>query len=241
MQPGDRAVVSPEGDRTDPSARDTLPDALLDEVAEVATSCARSGKTAIREVETDGGQVRLFVGGLEPPAELLVFGGQPDTAPVVRLARDVGFEVTVATARGGLAEPERFPGAEEVVAVNPTDLPGLVDERTHVVLMSHNLIDDELALEALADTEAPYVGLMGPRKRFEEIRSDLEEDGVDLPESFLDRVATPVGLDLGGGAPMEIALSVVSEVLAVENDREGGRLRDREGPIHGERTHVTGE
>jgi xanthine dehydrogenase accessory factor len=82
---------------------------------------------------------------------------------------------------------------------------------------------------------------MGPRERFERAREDLREDGLELPGEFLDRIATPVGLDLGGGAPMEIALSVVSEVLAVENDRDGGRLRDREGPIHGERVHVTEE
>ncbi len=236
---GARAVVSADGDRTDPPARAPLPDHLFDEISDLAASCAQSGKTATRELEMTEGAVSLFVDGLEPPARLLVFGGQPDTAPVARLARDVGFEVTVATARGGLAEPDRFPGADEVVAVNPTDLPDLVDGRTYAVLMSHNLVDDELALEALADTEVPYVGLMGPRKRFEEIRSDLDADGVDLPDSFLDRVATPVGLDLGGGAPMEIALSIVSEVLAVENGREGGRLRDQEGPIHGERTHVT--
>ena len=99
--------------------------------------------------------------------------------------------------------------------------------------MSHNLLDDTLALESvLTDTSVPYVGLMGPRERFDEIRETLAEDGTELTREQIARVSTPVGLDLGGGTPMQIALSIVSEVLAVSNGRSSGRLRDREGPIH---------
>jgi len=108
-----------------------------------------------------------------------------------------------------------------------------VDEHTYAVVMSHNLVDDRIALETLlTETDVPYVGLMGPRERFDDLRESMVEDGVTLSESGLDRLSTPVGLDLGGGEPLEVALSIVSEVLAVSNERTGGRLRDREGPIH---------
>ena len=73
---------------------------------------------------------------------------------------------------------------------------------------------------------------MGPRKRFEEMREDFREEGREFSADELDRLYTPVGLDLGGGTPHQIALSIVGEVLAVENGREPQHLKDREGTIH---------
>jgi len=89
------------------------------------------------------------------------------------------------------------------------------------------------ALESLwTETDVPYVGLMGPRERFEELQDALVADGVSLSQAELDRVSTPVGLDLGDGSPTGIALSIVAEATAVANDASGGRLRDRSGPVH---------
>lgn len=235
---GARGVLTAGEVSDPPPERPSLPESVVEKVRPLASEHVESGDSATEEIETEHGTVRMFLDGIEPPPKLLVFGGQPDTPPLVRLAADLGFRVTVATPRSGLADPEKHPGAEAVTATRPTDLTALVDDRTSVVVMTHNLADDELAIETLAGTGVPYVGLMGPRERFEEIRENLEARGVDLPEAFLDRVATPVGLDVGGGAPVEIALSIVAEVIAVGNDREGGRLRDREGPIHGERTEL---
>jgi xanthine dehydrogenase accessory factor len=115
------------------------------------------------------------------------------------------------------------------------DIDEVVDDptRTYAVLMSHNLLEDRLALVSLLETDVPYIGLMGPRERFDEIREEIAADeGRELTDSELERIATPVGLDVGGGEPIHIALSIVGEVLAVHNDREGGRLKEREGPIH---------
>jgi xanthine dehydrogenase accessory factor len=134
-----------------------------------------------------------------------------------------------------------FPEADAVTTGHPSSLPDSVraDERTYAVVMTHNLVDDRLALETLLrETDVPYVGLMGPCERFEEIRNELDRNGAPLTQSEFDRVSTPVGLDLGAGEPVEIGLSIVSEVLAVSNGRGGGRLRDRNGPIH---TRVTDE
>nr|WP_240334716.1 XdhC family protein [Halorussus sp. MSC15.2] len=64
------------------------------------------------------------------------------------------------------------------------------------------------------------------------MREALADEGVELSDDELDRISTPVGLDLGGGEPSQIALSVVAEVLAASNGRTGGRLTDTEGPIH---------
>lgn len=240
---GARAVVDASGSVTRTADREEPPAAVMETVLDDAVNRARTGGSVTTDVVVDGGSsqtdgaveeetVRVFLDGIEPAPKLLVFGGQPDTGPVASLARQSGFEVTVATARGGLADPERFPTADTVVSVRPQNLGTYVDDRTGVVAMSHNLLDDRLAIESVLKTEAPYVGLMGPPERFEALKDGLRQDGTDLEESDFERVATPVGLDLGGGEPAHIALSIVSEAVAVLNDRTGGQLTEQSGPIH---------
>jgi xanthine dehydrogenase accessory factor len=186
-------------------------------------------------VDTDDGTVTLFVDWLAPAPELLLFGNQNDVHPVARVGREAGFRVVVASARGGRSDPDQFPDAHEVRATRPMDLDDVVDlpERTYAVVMSHNMLEDRLAVAALLDTPVPYIGLMGPRERFEELRDALAaEEDRELTAGELDRIATPVGLDVGGGEPIQIAISIVAEALAVHNGRDGGRLKEREGPIH---------
>ncbi|MFW6448001.1 MAG: XdhC family protein [Halobacteriota archaeon] len=227
VEPGARSVIDGDGVPRPVAGRDRLP---ADLEADLVDGLGAGGSHR-RTVQTDAGAVELFVDPIEPPTRLVVFGAQPDVRPVTRLARAVGLHVTVATARGARAEAEAFPAAHEVVATHPDDLDALVGPRDHVVVMSHNYVDDLLALETLLETDVPYIGLMGPQKRFEELRADLAEAGVSL-EGDRERLATPVGLDLGGGEPVQVALSIVAEVVAVSNGRPGGRLRDRAGPIH---------
>ncbi|WP_137290560.1 XdhC family protein [Natronorubrum halophilum] len=229
---GARTVVSPDGSTAESADRATIPHPVLEPIETAVHARIEDGGSSSHAVETAAGTVELFVDGITPATRLLLFGGQPDVRPVTRLARDVGLHTTVATARGAQADESAFPRADRVVATHPTDLDGLVDERTAVVLMSHNFLDDRLALETLLDTQAPFIGLMGPRERFQRLRGELEEDGVTLAEADRERIASPVGLDLGGGEPVEIALSIVSEVVAASNGKRGGRLRNKQGPIH---------
>ncbi|WP_229504803.1 XdhC family protein [Natrinema versiforme] len=223
---GDRTVVADETFMT--AGRSGLPDSAVTNALERTKPLPDDGAVCVI-VEMDDGEVRVFVDRIDPSPELLLFGDQEDINPVASLARQAGFRVRVATARGARAEPDRFPAADEVISTHPTELSDLVTvpEQTYAVLMSHNLIDDQLALDALLDTDIPYVGLMGPRKRFQELR-----EGVGIKGRDADRIATPVGLDLGGDEPTAIGFSIVSELLAVHNNRSGGQLSDREGPIH---------
>lgn len=230
---GDRTVLDANGDRLGASTRHPLPDDLVSGLETSVAELRDSGGSASLERQTDGGSVTTFVDSLEPTPRLLLFGNQNDVQPVSRLGRDSGFEVVVASARGSQSSTDDFPYAHEVVVTHPTDIADHADALTYAVLMSHNLLDDRLALETLiAESDSPYVGLMGPRERFREIQEGLSADGTSLTDPQLERISTPVGLDLGGGEPTQIALSIVSEVVAVVNDRSGGRLRDEEGPIH---------
>lgn len=215
------------------AAGGTLPDALAELEPAMAT-LYESGKAETVTLETDGGTVEVFLEGVRPPPELVVFGSGPDVAPVVELAKLVDFRVTVASFRGGKAGGERFPRADEVVSSSPADVGELCewDGDTYAVVMTHNFLDDRIALEELLETPVPYVGLMGPHDRFEEILEALADDGRTLTEGERERIYTPIGLSLGGDSPYQIGYSIVAELLAVANDRTPKHLSRRAGPIH---------
>jgi len=230
---GDRAYYDPDDGALRPEDgedRDWPTDAIAGPAAELADR----GKADTVTVATDDGELTLFVEGLAPPAELVVFGTGHDVGPVTELAAKNDFHVTVVGFRGAVDVAERFPAADRTLTTSPgtvaTDLD--LDDRTYAVVMTHNFVDDRLTVEALLDSPVPYVGLMGPRERFEEMLEDVADEGTQFGAETLEALYTPVGLDLGGGSPWQIAHSIVAEVLAVSNDRQPGHLQAREGPIH---------
>lgn len=217
-----------------------LPESVRSRLARPTESLVDSGNGETVTVETDDGVVEVFVEGVRPPPELVVFGSGHDVGPVVELAKLVDFRVTVVPFRGGHADSGRFPGADEVASASPRDVADIHewDGDTYAVIMSHNFLDDRIALERLLETPVEYIGLMGPTKRFEEMREDFAEEGRTFTEGELERIYTPIGLSLGGDTPYQIAYSIVGELLAVANDRTPGHLSRREGPIH-ERVELT--
>ena len=218
---------------------DDFPGWLAEAVEEPAAKLTDDGVSDSITVETDEGTAEVFVDGIEPTPDLLVFGSGHDVAPLVELGRMNDFRVTVVGYRGAADLEERFPHADAVVATSPAKVGDVieVDPSTYAVVVTHNFIDDRLTVEALIDAEVPYVGLMGPHERFEEMLEEFEAEGRTFTPEQLERVYTPVGLDLGGATPYGIATSIVGEVLAVHNGREPKHLKEREGTIH-ERVEV---
>ncbi|WP_049903714.1 XdhC family protein [Halococcus agarilyticus] len=226
---GKRGYYTPE----DGFAGD-LPEWLRTALAEPTAALLDRGEADTLRIDRDEGSVEVFVDGIEAPPHLVVFGSGPDVGPVVDLAKRAEFRVTVVGFRGAQASTEAFPAADEVLASSPANVESAVefDPDTYAVVMTHNFVDDRLVLETLLDTPVPYIGLMGPDERFEELLDAFVEDGVTFPEDAFDRIHTPIGLDLGGDSPYRIAYSIVAELLAVANGRTPQHLSDREGPIH---------
>ncbi len=230
---GDRTVLDADDTHLPVDGRDPIAGDSDTTRASWANDLSDTTGSTTVSFDAQDGDMTIFADRVEPVPRLLLFGSQNDINPVARIGRLVGFEVIVASPRGSQSTIDEFPQAHEVVVTHPTDVAEHADELTYAVLMSHNLVDDRLAIETLLEeSEAPYLGLMGPRERFEELREELDADGTTLSAADLDRISTPVGLDLGGGEPIQIALSIVSEALAVHNSRSGGRLKEQEGPIH---------
>ena len=232
---GDRTYYDGDSQGTDRDKfDDEWPDPFTEELRRPATELAESGRAGTFTVETPQGEVTVFVDGFSPPPELVVFGAGHDVGPVVDLAKNNDFRVTVIGFRGATTVPERFPRADRVRSTSPTTLREAhdFDEDTYAVVMTHNFVDDRLALDELLATPVPYIGLMGPRKRFAEMQEDFEEEGRTFSTEELERIYTPAGLDLGSNTPYQIAHSIVAEALAIHNDRTPQHLKAREESIH---------
>jgi xanthine dehydrogenase accessory factor len=208
----------------------SLGDAELDRVA-VAAAEELMWAERSEQRELDG--VTLFVDVTAPAPRLVVFGAVDYAAALCRLARAAGWRPYVCDPRSQFATRARFPEAEEVIAAWPADAfaqIGGIDRATYIAVLTHDPKLDDAALELALRSEAPYVGAMGSRRAQAQRRERLLAAGLE--EELLDRVAAPIGLDLGALTPEETALSIMAEVVAVRHGREGGRLSTAAGRIH---------
>jgi xanthine/CO dehydrogenase XdhC/CoxF family maturation factor len=132
----------------------------------------------------------------------------------------LGWKVTLVDHRPAYAKPARFPTAEKVILARPEELGKTIDTRGFdaAVVMSHHLPSDLAYLTALARSEIPYVGLLGPTIRRDKLLSDIGPDAAALRP----RLRAPVGLALGGRAPESIALAIVAEIHAVIHGSASG-------------------
>jgi xanthine dehydrogenase accessory factor len=209
---------------------------LLDHsVARDAAGLLARGSTLIRRYGADGStmgdDLRVHILSFAPPPRMIVFGAIDFSAAVARLARDVGYRVTICDARRPFLESKRFAEAHEVVVDWPDRyLEGVrLSERDAVLVFTHDPKFDEPALIAAVRSGAGYVGALGSRRTQDRRRARLLAAG--LSESELDRIAAPCGLDLGAASPTETAISVLAEIIALQAGRSGGRLSDTAGPI----------
>ena len=231
VRPGDSAALGVKLlVQADGAASGTLGSAELDEAARAdAEELMWAERSELRE----HGDVTLFVDVTAPSPRLVVFGAVDFAAALCRVARATGWRSYVIDPRGRFATPERFPDAEEVIAEWPADALaklGGIDRATYLAVLTHDPKLDDAALIAAVDSDAPFVGAMGSRRAQAQRRERLLAAGV--AEEKLERISAPIGLDLGGLTAEETALSIMAEIVAVRNGREGGRLSASAGRIH---------
>jgi len=233
---GKRLIIWP--DRVDGSTGSArLDDALRDD----ARGLLDAGRNAMLHYGVDGQRrgegLDVFVESFAPPPRMIVFGAIDFAAAVAQMGSFLGYRVTVCDARPVFATASRFPGANEVVVDWPhrylkaESEAGRIDARTAICVLTHDPKFDVPVLEvALRLPEVGYIGAMGSRRTHSDRLERLRE--VGLTEAELDRMASPIGLDLGARTPEETAVSIAAEMIALHWGGGGNRLGDREGPIH---------
>jgi xanthine dehydrogenase accessory factor len=232
---GSKLLVSPTG----PSIG-SLGDAELDRVAaRDAQGELAAGMTRVRRYGPHGearqNEVSVFIESFVPPPQMVVFGAVDFTAALVRIAKVLGYRVTVCDARPIFATRARFPLADEIVVDWPNRLLDRIGStltpRDAICVLTHDIKFDVPAIVSALETAVGYLGAMGSRRTNQQREIRLREAGVD--DAGIARLHTPIGLDIGARTPEETAVSVCAEIISARNSLAYVRpLGATDGPIH---------
>jgi xanthine dehydrogenase accessory factor len=236
---GRRAILRPGQPASASLGSERIDDAIHDD----AFGLLAAGRSEVLSYGPDGERrgegMRVFVWAFAPKPRMLVFGAIDFAAAVARVGAFLGYHVTVCDARPVFATATRFPEADEVVVdwphryLNAEIEAGRIDQRTAICVLTHDpKFDVPLLAVALRLPEVAYVGAMGSRRTHDDRLARLREAGMTDEE--LDRLSSPIGLDLGARTPEETAISIAAEIIAGRWGGSGQRLGTTEGRIHGE-------
>lgn len=209
---------------------DTLREMLQDDVK----LSLREQRSIFKNYTSDQNEITAFIEYINPAVSLILIGAGNDVIPLVSMADIIGWETTVIDGRPSHAKKERFSSTCQVIISKPENVLEQIsiDQQTVFVLMTHNYNYDFAMLKALVKTKAKYIGMLGPRKKFDRMLDDMNSEGIKLSDEELSRIYSPVGLELGAETAEEIALSIMSEIKAVLGGKKGGSLRQNMNPIH---------
>jgi xanthine dehydrogenase accessory factor len=209
-------------------------------VTDDARGMLAAGQTGMRHYGPRGERrvddVSVLVQAFTPPPRMLVFGATDFAAAVARIGVFLGYRVTVCDARPVFATVRRFPEAHEVVCEWPDRYlsreleNGRIDARTVMTVLTHDPKFDVPLLQVALRSPAGYIGAMGSRRTHDDRLRRLREVGVE-PEA-IDRLHSPIGLDLGARTAEETAVSIAAELVQVRWGGSGRPLGAVDGAIH---------
>ncbi len=163
---------------------------------------------------------QVFIEGFPPPPSLIIVGAGHIAIPLTTFAKTLNYHVTVVDARSAFATRDRFPHADDVVVEWPDEALEHMDlnPSTSVAVLTHDPKFDEPTLNVVLRHNVGYVGAIGSRKTGQERAERLMKNG--LSEEQVKRIHGPIGLNLGGKAPEEIALAIMAEIVATRNGKD---------------------
>ena len=202
-----------------------LPDApttLASQIVQAAQAAITTGKPHIEKITGPSNTwAEVFVEPFLPPPVLLIAGAGHIAAPLAAIAHLMNFSVSVTDDRASFANRERFPGAKQLLVgdIEATLRNYPITPRTHIVLVTRAHAHDVQGLRAIIDSPAAYIGMIGSQRRVWAVFKLLHDEGV--PAEKLMRVRAPIGLDLGGSTPEEIALCIMAEITMLRHGGSG--------------------
>jgi xanthine dehydrogenase accessory factor len=207
---------------------------LEDRVIAVARKAIDDGKPQVLHYEMAdpgrgdpgvcGGQLEVFVEPITPRPTLIVVGAGHVGQAVAHLASWLGFRVLVSDDRPDFCSPESVPDADGYYPVPMADLPAQVqiNSQTYLVLCTRNVDLDVQGLPVILETPAAYIGVIGSQRRWATTRKQLQAAGVSGKN--LDRVISPMGLELNAETPEEIAVSILAEIIMIRRGGDGSQM-----------------
>jgi len=185
-------------------------------------------KTELREEKNGmlcGGKAEIFIEVFEKKPRVLIFGGGHIALALAGIFDILELPYEIIDDREEYSKKERFPRAQNTLCMAYKELEGQVkiDRNTWCVIVTHGHRGDKDVLKAVAQTQTPYIGMIGSRVKIDETVRRIESEGVKVDKK---RFFSPIGLDLGGDAPEEIALAIAAEILMVKNGATGRSMRE---------------
>jgi xanthine dehydrogenase accessory factor len=185
-----------------------------DEAQALGMTCGGIVELLVERIERDSAAAHTMISEMASTRTLVIVGGSEVGVALARIAKTLDLRVVIVDGREHLANRERFPEADEIRCGIPSEIvadigltPGVA-----LVLVSHEYKYDLPILRAALVSDAGYVGMLGGKKRRESIKDILRADGV--PDAALDRLRTPIGLNIGAETPAEIAVSIAAELVS---------------------------
>jgi xanthine/CO dehydrogenase XdhC/CoxF family maturation factor len=207
---------------------------LSQQVRQTLDGLFDSKKSLSKTFRAGNDTFEVFLELIQPSVSLIIFGGGFDARPVSHLAKSLGWNVRVTDECVAHIAPLFFPTADKLSLCHRDfiDRDFEITPFTACVLMSHNYEYDRDVLKKLIKTETPYIGMLGPRKRFDKMKDEFQDAGITITADDIHRIHSPIGLDIGAETPDEIAISIIAEIQGKFSNRSGGFLKYRNAPIH---------
>ncbi len=193
-----------------------------------------SRKSIHRDLMIDQELQHCFIEFCEPAISLLIVGAGNDAMPLAKIAKTIGWDVSIIDGRITHANTQRFAEVNQIIVGKPADIIDQlqIDTRTAIVLMTHNYQYDLSMLECLQRKDFGYLGLLGPASKRNRMFDELAQKEVVFSEDKIDKIFGPTGLDLGAETAEEIALSICSEIMTIITHSSAIKLREKLEPIH---------
>lgn len=199
---------------------------------DIAKAC-QEGKSTVTSYPAANGALKILHEVFQPRIHLIIVGSYYDIPPLMKLAKVLFWEITLVT-NMAKAGKEMHELADQLISIKDKNVLEHLktDTRTGVLLMSHDFATDLKYLNLFLQSDVPFIGALGPRKRFGELEEGLMKSGYPLSEYDLERIHSPLGLDIGGENPEEIALSIAAGIKAFFAHKDGRPLKLKQGTIY---------
>lgn len=235
-QPGTTLLIDENSDYTGRHPEKELLDLILKQ----SLLTLNNNKSHFAEFSVEGKTQQVFIQNYQPSVKLVIVGAGNDAQILAQQADFLGWNVIVSDGRPTHANKERFTSSCQVIVSKPEQtLENIeIDHLSCFVLMSHNYNYDLAVLKLLlAENKIPYIGILGPLKKYQRMQNDLENEGFDLSKEMMNKIHAPIGLEIGAETPAEIGLSILAEIQSVLKGKNARPLKEKSEPIHEKRNN----
>ncbi len=194
----------------------------------------QSNTSKTKTYKIDGKKVKVFHEVFQPNINILIYGAVFHVVPFLRMSNELGYNVHVTDSFEPIQPIWNFPNAEEIKILEEVEVQKIIDTTPNlaVVFLTHNFFYIKEELPKVLKADAPYIGILGSRRKTQKILREAEVNEVNYSASELSKIHYPIGLDIGANTPEEIALSIIAEIRTFFAKGTGESLKKFEGAIH---------